>query len=74
MWEIVLGLIKSAKSIGALEKVKAIVSSAYHGEPTSVVGYVSNRRYGEIMDAIHSRMKELDESSEIIDAFKDLLL
>lgn len=76
MWELVLGLIKSAKSVAALEKVKTVVTSAYHGEKSELGDFifVSNRRYAEIMRALNTRMKELDESSEIIDAFKDLLL
>ncbi|MBD7967789.1 PIN domain-containing protein [Paenibacillus gallinarum] len=73
---ILLSLIKSAKSLGALEKVKTIITNAYHGKST-VLGdyiYISDRTYGEIMSALKGRMKELDESHAIIDAFKDFIL
>ena len=76
MWELLLGLIKSAKSIGALEKVKTVLMKAYHGEKSELGDFVfvSNRTYNELMQAIGKRMKELDESSDIIDAFKDFIL
>lgn len=73
MWEVIVNLIKSCKSTAALEKVQTFIVKAYHGESTEL-GYISNRRYSEIMDLLKARMKELDEGSTIIEAIKDFLL
>lgn len=73
MWEVIVNLIKSCKSTAALEKVRTVVTKAYHGESTEL-GYISNSRYTEIMGLLRDRLKELDEGSAIIEAIKDFIL